>query len=138
LRRRGVNYGTPPGNYVKIRAEDKRFKIPSEAVIAEDKLTRYLLVPRPKNDKSKFLAQAGFTLAHPDVLETAVRDLIQREEALQDRSDEYGDFYIVEGDLIGPEGEALYVVTVWHVQPDLDNEFRFVTLKPGKKADDET
>ncbi len=113
-------------------------KIPPEAVIAEAKLTRYLLVPRPKNDKSKFLARGGFTLAHPDALDVAIRDLIQREEAVQDRSDEYGDFYVVEGDLIGPEGEVLYVITVWHVQPDLDNEFRFVTLKPGKKADDET
>jgi hypothetical protein len=112
-------------------------KIPPEAVIAEDKLTRYLLVPRPKNDKSKFLARAGFTLANPDILEAAIRDLIQREEAIQDRSDKYGDFYVVEGNLTGPEDETLYVVTVWHVQPDLESEFRFVTLKPGKKADDE-
>jgi hypothetical protein len=37
-------------------------KIPSNAVIPKEKLTCYLLVPRTKDDKSKFLAQAGFTL----------------------------------------------------------------------------
>jgi hypothetical protein len=36
-------------------------KILEDAVIPEEKLTRYLLVPRIKDDKSKFLAQAGFT-----------------------------------------------------------------------------
>lgn len=33
-------------------------KIPENAIIPA-KLTRYLLVVRPRNDKSKFLAQAG-------------------------------------------------------------------------------
>ena len=36
-------------------------KIPSDAVIPRDKLTKYLLVFQPENDKSQFLAQAGFT-----------------------------------------------------------------------------
>jgi hypothetical protein len=113
--------------------------IPPDAIIAADKLTRYLLVPRPKNDKSRFLAQAGFDLANPDELEAAIRALNETEEAIQDRSNEYGDLYRVEGELIGPEG-ALNVVTIWIVQPDLDNQFRFVTLKPGEKTtdDDET
>ncbi|MBD2204797.1 hypothetical protein H6G33_13520 [Calothrix sp. FACHB-1219] len=37
-------------------------KIPPDAIIADEKITRYLLVPREQDDKSKFLAQAGFTL----------------------------------------------------------------------------
>ncbi len=53
-----------------------------------------------------------------------------------DRSDEYGDFYVVEGELTGPDG-TLNVITVWIVQPGLGAEFRFVTLKPGKKDDDD-
>ena len=39
--------------------------IPPDAEIAIEKLTRYLLVPRPLDDKSKFLGQAGFTSANP-------------------------------------------------------------------------
>jgi hypothetical protein len=37
-------------------------KIPADAIIVESKLTKYLLVFKPRNDKSQFLAQAGFFL----------------------------------------------------------------------------
>lgn len=45
-------------------------KIPVDAIISNDKLTQYLLVPRQKNDKSGFLAQAGFTMENPEDYET--------------------------------------------------------------------
>ena len=112
-------------------------KIPPDAVIAEDKLTRYLLVPRPKNDKSRFLAQAGFTQENPEALEAAIRQVIRSQDAIQERSSVYGDFYRVEGDLVGPQGR-LIVITVWIIQTHVDNRFRFVTLKPGRKPEDET
>lgn len=41
-------------------------RIPEDAVIPEDKITRYLLVQQARNDKSKFLAQAGFTQENPE------------------------------------------------------------------------
>jgi hypothetical protein len=41
-------------------------KIPHDAIRAREKLTHYLLVFRKKNDKSKFLAQAGFIHENPD------------------------------------------------------------------------
>jgi hypothetical protein len=41
-------------------------KIQDTAIIPEEKITRYLLVPRIKDDKSKFLAQAGFTQDNPE------------------------------------------------------------------------
>jgi len=37
-------------------------RIPADAVIAAEKLTGYLPLPRPWDDKAKFLAQAGFDL----------------------------------------------------------------------------
>ncbi len=41
-------------------------KIPGDKiVIAEAKLTHYLLVWRPRSDKSKYLAQVGFTSDNP-------------------------------------------------------------------------
>jgi hypothetical protein len=105
-------------------------KIPVDAIIANDKLTEYLLVPRQRNDKSGFLAQAGFTLGNPENLDSALRQLIAENEAISDRYNEYGTFFRVEGELSGPYG-ILSVVTVWILRAD-DNRYYFVTLKPAR------
>lgn len=106
-------------------------KIPDDAVIPEEKLTRYLLVPRTKDDKSKFLAQAGFTQENPNDLLSAIKQLILTTDAVEDSINEYGVFYTVEGDLQGLNGRSLSVVTVW-LQSVYDGSFRFITLKPKK------
>lgn len=106
-------------------------KIPNNAVIPEEKLTCYLLVPRLKDDKSKYLAQAGFTQANPEDLLTAIRQLIVDNEAVEDNVNEYGVFYLVEGNLQGINNNNLAVVTVW-LQSKYDGTFRFITLKPQK------
>lgn len=113
-------------------------KIPSNAIIPREKLTHYLLVPQEKDDKSKFLAQAGFTQDNPDDLEAAIRELIETYEAVQDRQDRFGDFYRVEGTLKGVNGRDLLVVTVWIIRTEEDNLYRFVTLKPWRRIDDGT
>jgi hypothetical protein len=105
-------------------------KIPDDAIIPREKLTHYLLIPRRKNDKSRFLAQVGFTQDNPDLLEQAIRQMIAENEAILDRQNEYGMFYRVEGDLYGPEG-ILSTVTIW-IQLTKDNHYRFVTLKPAR------
>ena len=106
-------------------------KIPDNAVIPEEKLTCYLLVPRLKDDKSKYLAQAGFTQANPEDLLTAIRQLITDNEAVEDNVNEYGIFYTVEGNLQGTNNRSLAVVTVW-LKSKYDGSFRFITLKPQK------
>jgi hypothetical protein len=108
-------------------------RIPPNAIIAREKLTQYLLVHQPESDKSKFLAQAGFTLSNPDALETAIRAVIAENDAVLDRTDRFGNFYRVEGLLRGEQGKALFVVTVWMVRTEETDIYRFVTLKPGKK-----
>ncbi len=52
-------------------------------------------------------------------------------EAVEDRSDEYGVFYQVAGELVGLNGVILSVVTIW-LQRKTDGKFQFVTLKPLK------
>lgn len=106
-------------------------KIPDDAAIPEEKLTRYLLVPRSSDDKSKFLALAGFTQDNPGNLMTALRRLASKADALEDGTSEYGTFYRVEGELIGPDGLALTVVSVW-LRWASDGTFHFVTLKPWR------
>jgi hypothetical protein len=104
-------------------------KIPEDLIIPDDKITRYLLVQKARNDKSKFLAQAGFTQENPEDLKTAIRVQAFVTEAVEDRSNEYGTFYQVEGDLIGVNGVNLSVVTIW-LRRQIDSKFQFVTLKP--------
>jgi hypothetical protein len=108
-------------------------KIPSDAIIPDDKITRYLLVPKARNDKSKFLAMAGFTQENPESLRTAIRLLADSIEASYDRSNEYGTFYQVSGELIDANGINLSVVTIW-LQRQIDGKFQFVTLKPAKES----
>ena len=106
-------------------------KIAEDAIIPEEKLTQYLLLPRQKNDKSQLLARAGFTRENPDMLDKAIRRLLAENEAMPDRHNEYGAFYLVEGELKGPS-QTLVVVTVW-LLPANANRCRFVTLKPARE-----
>ena len=105
--------------------------IPADAVIATDKLTGYLLIARPLDDKSKFLASAGFTQSNFEILEAAIRNLATVAPAEEDGRNDYGIFWRVAGRLQGPTG-TLQVVTVW-LQWHLDGRFRFITLKPLRK-----
>ena len=43
-------------------------KLTGEAIIALDKLTGYLLAEQPRGDKSRFLAEAGYTRTNPERL----------------------------------------------------------------------
>ena len=88
-------------------------RIPSDAIISPEKITRYLLVPRPWDDKSQFLARAGFAADDPDKLEFAIRRLTEKSEATGDGENEYGTFYRIVGELDGPIGVSLSVVVIW-------------------------
>jgi hypothetical protein len=105
-------------------------KLQGTIVVPDAKLTQYLLVSRPEDDKSKFLAQVGFTLDNPAQLKQAIFELIQSYEAIADRHNKYGTYYLVEGPLLGPNG-SLAVVTVW-IERTVDGIFQFVTLKPKR------
>ena len=107
-------------------------RIPADATIPLEKLTRYLLFPRPWDDKSQFLAQAGFLIDDPAKLEDALRHAAASYDAVEDGSNEYGTFYRVEGELTGPNGRSLLVVLIW-LQWKLDGTFHFVTLKPSRR-----
>ena len=107
-------------------------KIPPDAKIPLEKILEYLLVPREWDDKSKFLAQAGFFRDDPESLSRAIRKLATDVDAVEDRASEYGVFLRAEGELRGPNGRNLGVVTIW-LRWHLDGDVRFVTLKPRKE-----
>jgi hypothetical protein len=107
-------------------------RLPPAATIPMEKLTAYLLRAREWDDKSKFLAQAGFTKENPHLLLAAIRELAAKAEAEEDRVSEYGVFLRAEGELTGPNGRNLAIVTIW-LQSRADGRTRFVTLKPRKE-----
>lgn len=106
--------------------------IPTTAVISPAKITDYLLVPRPWDDKAKFLGQAGFDRSRPSELEDAIRASVAGMPAASDGENPYGEFFRVESELDGPNGVKLPVVTIW-LQWHSDASFHFVTLKPWRK-----
>ena len=106
-------------------------KLPHDTLIASEKLTRYLLQRRVEDDKSVFLAQAGYTLENADRLMTDIRSQLLPLEAEFVDQTEYGPKYRVRGTLIGPNGRTLLVITIW-MTDHATGQTRFVTLYPDK------
>jgi hypothetical protein len=109
-------------------------KLPEEIIISQEKLSRYLLLPREENDKSKFLATAGYTLANWEVLERDLRELAKSQEISELETSPYGIKYVIRGTLDGPNGGRLRVVTVW-ITLEATGETRFVTVFPDKEVE---
>jgi hypothetical protein len=107
-------------------------KIPDSAIIPDAKIIKYLLVYREQDDKSKFLAQGGFTQDNSEQLKLAIRYLTDNNRAIEDMTNEYGTFYRVEGELISIAKQNLSVITIW-LHRKIDNQFQFITLKPKKE-----
>ncbi|MCY7321511.1 MAG: hypothetical protein LH660_06845, partial [Phormidesmis sp. CAN_BIN36] len=76
------------------------------AVISEAKLTQYLLVPLEKDDKSQFLALAGYALNNWQQLEKDIRQILFLETTLT-QDTRYGQKYAIVGTLTGPNEVAL-------------------------------
>lgn len=105
-------------------------KLPSDSEIARIKVTHYLLKLRDEDDKSQFLALAGYTLAHADKLQDDLRGLLGGEAEFV-QTTEYGDKYRIRGTLTGPNGRPLRVASVWMTE-EATGRTKFVTLYPDK------
>ena len=103
--------------------------LPPDTIIAEEKLTRYLLVPQAHGDKSAFLARAGYTAENPDVLFQALRTQILPLDAVPLESNQFGQYYEIRGRLVGPNAVSLSVRTIWMTE-HLSRITKFVTRIP--------
>jgi len=72
-----------------FRNEDA-MKLPPDAHIAKEKMTRYLLLPQARGDKSAFLARAGYSERNPSVLLHDLRTQILPTDALPLESNQFG------------------------------------------------
>jgi hypothetical protein len=106
--------------------------LPADAVIASAKVVGYLLAWRRDNDKSEFLAQAGYTGADADRLVDDIRRQLLPLEAELEETTEYGDKYRIGGTLAGPNGRALRVVSIWMTE-NTTGKTKFITLYPERK-----
>lgn len=107
-------------------------KLPSDVVIAEEKLTQYLLVWRARNDKSGYLALAGYQSSNWHLLEADLRQLAGTVETKSEGNNPFGEILSAQGKLHGPNGVILEVKTIWIRLAEMD-ETRFVTLFPDKE-----
>lgn len=109
-------------------------KLPENTLIAREKLTLYLLVWRKRNDKSRWLAQAGYTIENWQILENDLRIQILSLDATPTGSTEYGQMYEIRGKLVGPNGKSLSVCTIWMTESATGNT-KFITMYPDRRKD---
>jgi len=108
-------------------------KLPADAVITREKVAKYLLMPRPENDKSQFLAMAGYTAAHADQLALDIREQLLSLNAELEETTEYGDKFRIVGNLTGPNGRELRVVSIWMTE-SATGTTKLITLYPAKES----
>ena len=106
-------------------------KLPNNTLIAHEKLIQYLLVPRKRNDKSQWLAKAGYTLENWRLLKNDLRNQILSLGAKLIEETQYGKKYEIRGKLTGPNGKSLTVCTIWMTENETGNT-KFITMYPAK------
>lgn len=107
-------------------------KLSSDAVISIEKMANYLLTWRPENDKSRFLALAGYTENDAVRLANDIRQQLLTLDAELEGNTEYGDVYMMVGSLVGPNGRALRVTSIWMIERST-SQTKFITLYPAKE-----
>lgn len=108
------------------------YSIFSNVIIAQEKLTRYLLIRKDRDDKSKFLEQAGYTIENWEILAADLRLLFINGKPIFEEEDEYGVKYNVSGLLFGPNSQTLKVKTIW-MYDIRKAQTKFITLIPDKR-----
>ena len=106
-------------------------KLAGDALIASEKLTKYLLVKRPVGDKSEFLKQAGYTLDNWQRLEGDIRQQILSKDAVSIEETEYGELFEIQASLAGPNGVILSLRTIW-MRESRSGLTKFITLYPDR------
>ncbi len=105
--------------------------LPQDAIVAEAKLTHYLLIFLPKDDKALFLAKAGYTLENWRQLEQDLRSQLLPLAATPIAETEFGIKYRIRGQLTGLNQMSLPVISIWLVD-SFTQQTKFVTLFPDQ------
>lgn len=106
-------------------------KLPANTIILRRKASEYLLQKRRDDDKSGFLALAGYTAQDADRLIRDIREQLFPLEAEFHGQTKYGLKYRIRGTLTGPNGRALRVLSIW-MKENATGDTKFVTLLPDR------
>jgi len=98
-------------------------------LIAESKLTHYLLVPLPKDDKSNYLRLAGYQMDNWPILKRDLLTLAETNKAVFEGATVFGNSFSIIGTLTGPNGRSLVVKTIW-MKENKTGFAKFITLYP--------
>ena len=104
-------------------------KLPPDAIIDSRKITDYLLQPREADDKSAYLARAGYTPANAEQLLFDLRRQILPLVAECLGRFEYGTKYRIRATLRGPNGRELPISSIW-AKIEKTGLTKFITLYP--------
>lgn len=108
-------------------------KLPNyeKAYIPEQKLNEYLLSETHAvgKSKAKYFRAIGYDEANSKQLGEALTDIAKLYEIVQEVATSYGTKYIVDGQLLIPDGSPVRVRTIWIVE-SADDSPRFVTAYP--------
>ena len=102
-------------------------KLEPPFLLSESKLTNYLLIPLPKDDKSNYLRLASYGVHNWPILKDDLIKLVQSEDAVFERTTVFGDTFSVAGSLIGPNGRSLLLKTIW-IKENKTGFTKFITL----------
>lgn len=106
-------------------------KIPPNLVIPDPKLTNYLLVYQPKDDKSEYLALAGYTLDNWPSLKLDIIEAVKGSDVAEVIPTDWGTRFKVKSEWYGPNGRLVKVITIWQ-QDEPSSLVKFITLYPDK------
>jgi len=89
-----------------------------EAVVADEKIARYLLSPAHPTGRHKatFFRRFGFTADRPEEFMAALREHARQNEVARSDDTPFGTRYTAEGPLRAPDGRDPWVQTVWFVE----------------------
>lgn len=107
-------------------------KLSQDTIIAEAKLTRYLLQWKTVDDKSQFLLKASYEISTAKQLEKDLREQILPLNAVYKESNHFEDKDEIRGKLTGINGISLEVVKIWMREFD-SGTTKFTTLYPNKE-----
>ncbi len=104
-------------------------KLPSSAVINNEKIKNYLLSPRKRNDKSQWLSKAGYSIDDWLKFKNDIRTQILILDAHFISKTQYGEMYRKSGKLKGPNEKTLNVCSIWMREFESDAT-KFITMYP--------
>ena len=107
-----------------------------DAVVAEDKIVRYLLnTTHPDGaGKAKFFLGLGYSTSNWQELAAALRSLAVNSSVTTRVETKHGTKYIVDGTLIAPGSQSVFVRTVWIVDAGQTTP-RLVSAYPADPGD---